>query len=573
MSDVVARLGGESHRVERAFREDSGTEEFNVREFAELRRATGHDSSGAATGEEVLESIRPGMFVYGLIEELQGVPYAGCRLRLESLPVFYVLEFVERVSQRRLRDAADAAARSLSENAEVLVLRCKRMEELTGGRLATKEQLNSSDLVLSDQPFYMPIDSIVGQMHAILGPGAPTLAYDAPRRVSHYASLVTEEFKFERGGCIRPLLHSSDVLRSPFDDVAQRFFVGLRDDDDGPTADDDDDDDDDAEFKMPRGQRPRAASMHPFTRRKRSTTGSDNDEDKSVLKRAAKGRYPGYKSSTFGSTGGNPRGRPWWKDRGQEPPPSARTMRRELGVNGADDPLRNLAQVGDAVRTALKSAPADSPKPTPAASAAAATTAVKVSATPTVKVAPTTPSAAAAAAPPPPAQTQPRPPATHAQQQVEPPRASSVAPPVAIVAEPSSAVVNETCTFPADQVDLSDASWKRFKPQLVKHIVAALEAPGRDESMFRASARVRTVFCDLTRTRLGGEFGAFIDATLHANPQLTARFLARFTEPYIRVAHHFVVRPIAYRELCHLSIIDGVEPIGNDILALALSMR
>jgi hypothetical protein len=594
---------------------------------------------GDAAGD-LLEVIKPGMFVYGLIEELQGVPYTGCRLQLDRLPVFYVLEFVEKASVRRKIDA-DPRAASVSENAEALVLRCKPLSELRGGtlKLKTREQAYWTDLVIGDQPFYLPIDSIVTKMPAVIGLGPATPRFDTPRRVALHATLVDEELQFETGGEIRRLTLTHSVLRPPFDDAALEFFPGVdavaeelsteadptknagitvkverKDDLDG----DDDDDADDAaaaaaaasgEPLAVRRRRRRNASLL-FTHRKRRTSSSlspngaaatgTGDADDAAAKRprrrlsASATGVPSYKTSGYVPTG-NPRGRPWWKERGEKPPPAWRGSRRELGMADDDDAAvaRGLALLGDAVLSTATSSAAS-------VSAAAAATAALA---PPPRSAPSpppppraTPQPVATASAPRPLLSAPPPPplVPHAAPSSPPPSPTFAAlyaqqraatttqtqrPPMPLAApptrqpEPSNADVDEACALPVDQVDLSLNPWQKFKPQLVRYIVGVLETPGRDEALYRASARVRQVFSDLTRTRLGGEFGAFVDATLHAHPELTARFLSRFSEPYIRVAHSFVVRPIVYRELCFIAMADGVEPIGNDILSLALSMR
>jgi hypothetical protein len=77
-------------------------------------------------------------------------------------------------------------------------------------------------------------------------------------------------------------------------------------------------------------------------------------------------------------------------------------------------------------------------------------------------------------------------------------------------------------------------------------------------------------FIDYTRTRLNDrDFGDFVNNTLHEHADLAAVFLSRFPDELLLVAHHYVLRPIVYRELCALTLAEGVETLGAGILAKA----
>jgi hypothetical protein len=215
MSDIVAKLRGDSHNVMREFREDGELYDFAVREFVELRRV---DKDGQTSA--LLEVIRPGMFVYGMIDELQSSTYDQCRLRRDCLSVFYVLEFLENVTSQR---AASSSAGIVSDHGEALVLKCDMLRNITG-KVKSRCSANLTDLVISEDPFYISIDSIVTRMEAIIGSGEATPEFNGPRRVSLLAH-ADENFLFAKGGRIVRLLSSDPILRSPFDDAAANFVI------------------------------------------------------------------------------------------------------------------------------------------------------------------------------------------------------------------------------------------------------------------------------------------------------------------------------------------------------------
>jgi hypothetical protein len=638
MSDTIVHLGGSSHRVERDFRDDSLTEQFNVREYIELRRLLPTADADAAPQSELLEVVKPGMFVYGMIDALLGTPYAQCREQLERLPVFYVLEFIETVAIRRALENMPRAA-SMSENAEALVLRCKPLSELRGGtlRLKTREHAHWTDLVIGDQPFYLPIDSIVTKMPAIIGIGAVTPDFDEPRRVALYATLVDEELEFERGGEILRLYHSNGILRPPFDDAALDVFPGIDavnspspddpvDDDDKDKDDDDDDDDDDndASEKQPaekssavsvkveaaagdgamavdadgaptkRKRRRRNSTLYFTVKKRHNVRGkpvapvSDDEEAPSGTpppRRRGRRRLAATRGRGYVPTS-NRRGRSWGRVRGRGGSRRGRgrgTAERVVAVSGLAQ-LDDAAASTDFKRNIAHASSSSSSSSSAVAAHTASTSAASTTTTTFVSNGATSSALISAPVAYPSAPTYVRPSAIkqHSTPSPSPPpsptfnavygsqrrhQQSTAAPP----AQPSNEEVDTLLYM--DRVDLSANTWQRFKPQLAKHIVESLKVCTHAEWLYNSSPRVRSFFAQLTRTSLGGEFGAFVDDTLRANPQLAARFLSRFSEPYIRVAHSLVMRPITYRELCTVHMADGVEPISNDILSLALSMQ
>jgi hypothetical protein len=215
MSDIVVKLCGDSHSVMRDFREDGEPDDFAVREFVELRRV---DEAGQPS--ELVEIIHPGMFVYGLIDKLEESTYEQCRLRRDCMPVFYVLEFLENVTSQR---AARSSAGIGSDSGEAFVLKCEVLQNIKD-RTLNSRTANLTDLVISEEPFYIPIDSIVTRMDAIIGTGDATPEFDGPRRVSLLAE-ADEDFDFATAGRIVELHHSNSILRSPFDDAAENFII------------------------------------------------------------------------------------------------------------------------------------------------------------------------------------------------------------------------------------------------------------------------------------------------------------------------------------------------------------
>ncbi len=208
MSDVVVRVGGRQTKVNRAFRTDDGCE-FYLREYVDVQRV---DERGSVTA--TLERVKPGAWVYGMIELLNDHTHSMCKQRLDCLPVFYVLEILQkRATPLRLDNGSD--------DVDVLVLPCKLASEMTSGRLRSRERLNSTDLLLGDRPLYMPADAVVMTMRAVVGPGEATPGFDAPRRVSHFVTNVDEDFQPESGRCeIKPLYAHSSLLQAPYEHAA-----------------------------------------------------------------------------------------------------------------------------------------------------------------------------------------------------------------------------------------------------------------------------------------------------------------------------------------------------------------
>jgi hypothetical protein len=226
MSDMIIKLSGDSHRVERPY--DGKIVNFIAREMAFVERV-----DEAAQTTKLIEVIRPGMFVYCLSDALRDATYDQCRQRLELLPVFYVLELLEKVAVADANADAggvgdDVGVGNLrSDDAEALVLECKLFRDISGVVLKSRTMVNPTDLIMSSQPCRVPIDSIVTRMRAEIGPGsrliviAPTL----PRRVSHFAD-VDDQFRFNDGGQIRPLTSDHNILLSPNSDNARFLIVG-----------------------------------------------------------------------------------------------------------------------------------------------------------------------------------------------------------------------------------------------------------------------------------------------------------------------------------------------------------
>jgi hypothetical protein len=125
-----------------------------------------------------------------------------------------------------------------------------------------------------------------------------------------------------------------------------------------------------------------------------------------------------------------------------------------------------------------------------------------------------------------------------------------------------------------DQVDLTTYNWQQFKPQLAAFLNNLIVSPaGRDEEAFKASPRYRVLMTRFAKAYLCGEFGSFVDDTLRASPEATARFLARFRDPFIDVIHCVLVRPLVYQELCRIVATHDVVPLDGNILAMARRLR
>lgn len=124
------------------------------------------------------------------------------------------------------------------------------------------------------------------------------------------------------------------------------------------------------------------------------------------------------------------------------------------------------------------------------------------------------------------------------------------------------------------QIDLTTYDWQQFKPQLAAFLQHMIVSPAsRDEEAFKASPRYRVLMTGFAKAYLGGEFGSFVDDTLRASPDATARFLARFRDPLIDVVHCILVRPLVYQELCRIVATHDVEPFDSNILAMARRLR
>jgi hypothetical protein len=76
--------------VNRAFRTDDGCE-FYLREYVDVQRV---DERGGVTA--TLERVKPGAWVYGMIELMNDHTHSMCKQRLDCLPVFYVLEILQK---------------------------------------------------------------------------------------------------------------------------------------------------------------------------------------------------------------------------------------------------------------------------------------------------------------------------------------------------------------------------------------------------------------------------------------------------------------------------------------------
>jgi hypothetical protein len=215
MTDLVSRLGGRSKQVDRSYREDAHENTFFLREFVDVLRV---DESGAAPVEKQLVRVVPGMWVLCLEDDsLENEPYEVCRKRWDRLALFFVLEIVQKGGAPRLASGSD--------DADVLVLRCKPIAEIKEYLTSLPPRANATDLVVGDQPFFVPIDSLVASVSVAIGVGDPLVpSYDGLRRVSFVVINATVDLDFDGDSEpeLVPLTRSTAVLEPTPD--SQEFF-------------------------------------------------------------------------------------------------------------------------------------------------------------------------------------------------------------------------------------------------------------------------------------------------------------------------------------------------------------
>jgi hypothetical protein len=515
MSDIVAKLRGASLSVKRPFRPDGEFSEFVVREAIELRRldATGRTST-------VVETIRPGMFVYGMIDELNTFTYQDCLYRRDCMPVFYVLEFLEDVTSQR---AASSSAGIVSDNAEALVFACEIFRNIKKGGLKLRA-INTSDLVMSHDPYYMPIDSIVTRMDAVVGVGEATPDFRGPRRVSMMAE-ANENFVFEKKGRIHLLDASDAILRSPFNDAAETFIIGaVPKNNDTATR----------KRQLPSAATPpRKAQALVDVLADVATTTMQHEEETVI-------------SSDNNNNNNN-------NDDVVVPASSSSSTT-------ASSPLSFLRSVVPQQTQSSQTEPQAEPPAEPRAE-------------PQAK-----PQAESRADPPAAPVTEPQP-EPQREPQAEPQRAQAapVTEPQLLSLGASQQRVDDICKPPLKMVNLDDKRWHRFKPQLTAFIRLRLESPPCDEEvLFQSDERVRDYFFAFAQERLAGrdDFEKFVAEVMHQHSDAAALFLSRFPDDLMHVAHFYVLLPIVYRKLCALALVDGVASmIDETIIAKARLIR
>lgn len=198
MTDVEARVGGKSKAVVRQVGAD--TFKAVAHEYAQVVRDDG----------VVVATVRPGMFVYTVADQLKNESHHTCMDQKPLLPVFYVRDIVTRVG----------APVDL-----MIVVPCQRVDEFTT-KLLTHRKLNPTDLVIGHEAFLAPLDSVLAHMPAIIGPGDPTTSYDGHRRVSHMAPDVDDLFDWPdpaTTGKLKVLGPKAEVLQ-PAPDVVEFWW-------------------------------------------------------------------------------------------------------------------------------------------------------------------------------------------------------------------------------------------------------------------------------------------------------------------------------------------------------------
>lgn len=522
MSDLVVRVGGREAKVKRAFRSDASCD-FHLREYVDVMRI---DANGHVI--ETLERVKPGMWVYGMIELLSDQTYSTCKQRLDCLPVFYVLEILQ-------KGAAPSRLANGSDDVDVLVLPCKIARELPTGRFRSRSRFNEPDLFVGDRPLYMPADSIIATMQAVIGPGEATPGFKEPRRVSHYATNVDEDFKPEAATCeIKPLRVDSDLLTAPYEHAAQ--FLELQ------------------HVAPPARKRSYTPTGRPRGRpRKHDDADADADEAVDALNELASASPTSVPSASL----------------------SLPSEIRFIGFDDDEDEDKDGAQ--KAPQTAVPLARKRSYTPTPVpASAPPATRQAEAKKSRTIRevfveraLAERAREAANAAPAPisPPLSSVPVSP----QSDFEIWLAGNVSPEQRadmVFAEKSMREISRKAT-----VDLSQNTWQKYKARLATGILDLTERMTLYEAAFVASEAAQQALADFCTTHLGGEFGAFVDETLNANRDATVRFLARIPEPLMFVAHIMFMRPMAYLHLRKLVRTWGLQPIDEEFIRAARELK
>jgi hypothetical protein len=167
--DVLIRAGGQSVPVVRDF-STKGTNLY-AREHIELVS----EENGAT-----LALVRPGSFVYVLNDSTEDLDRASALKRLDCLDVVYVHEFVQPLAER-------SALENGSDDVDALVCVCRRYFDIKAHVSAFRASINDSDLVLSDQPYYVSTDSFLAVMPAVIGAGPATPDFDVARRVAAHS--------------------------------------------------------------------------------------------------------------------------------------------------------------------------------------------------------------------------------------------------------------------------------------------------------------------------------------------------------------------------------------------------
>jgi hypothetical protein len=508
MSDVVVRVGGRQTKVNRAFRTDNESE-FYLREHVDVQRVDKHGSVVAT-----LERVKPGAWVYGMIELLHDHTHSMCKQRLDCLPVFYVLEILQkRATPQRLDNGSD--------DVDVLVLPCKLASEVTSGRLRSRERLNTTDLLLGDRPLYMPADAIVTTMRAVVGPGEATPGFDGPRRVSHYVTNVDEDFQPEGDRCdIKPLYTHAALLQAPYEHAAD--YLELQHVPVPPQP------------PQPAAGQPLLVSRTPSYRVPKPKRPFDQSSDADTSARA--------RTSLPSPTTKRPRGRPR---------KTVSLSDSVLDTNKNDEQaqavraLHELAEAVEIPRASVASAAARAPPPV----------------SPKDAVSPYVSSPGVPSAP----QPQPRP------DDVIDVVLTDLSPTEqATVLASVRSLRAIAASYP---VDLSQSTWQQYKPQLTACVVELMRTRTCSEVAFTRSARLCAELAAFCKAHLGGEFGAFVDETVRANRGLAAQFLSRLPESQLPVAHILFLRPLVYDQLRQLTQTWGFDPIDDDIVADALKLK
>ncbi len=165
MSDtVVMTFDRTKDGIERPFRKDAQENpalSFTAHEVVEVFQVPPPDVEINDNNAKPLATIRPGMVAIGLRKHFRQMPTrAECLASPKMLAYYYVLELISVTGAPLNVDGESHAV-------DALVLRVKEARDLFSWPELQKLNLRTTDLIISDSPFYIDVDLFIGVLDVV----------------------------------------------------------------------------------------------------------------------------------------------------------------------------------------------------------------------------------------------------------------------------------------------------------------------------------------------------------------------------------------------------------------------